>query len=70
MKKLIITAFVAASCITAYAQTPSGETPQQENKNQAEITFDKEVHDFGVIPQGTPASYTFVFNRFMWLHST
>ncbi len=30
-----------------------------EEKGQPELTFDKKVHDFGKIPQGTPASYNF-----------
>ena len=60
MKKLIITAFVAISGLTvANAQT----TPVAENKNQADITFDKETHDFGAIPQNTPATYTFTFKN-------
>ncbi len=62
MKKFIITAIIAVSGITAYAQTAAGEAPT-ENKNQAEIVFDKEIHDFGVIPQGTPASFTFTFKN-------
>ena len=63
MKKLIITALAAmAAGFTSYAQTPAGEEPK-ENKNQAEITFEKEVNDFGIVPQGTPASYTFVFRN-------
>jgi archaellum component FlaG (FlaF/FlaG flagellin family) len=62
MRKIIITAFVAVlGLATANAQTPAqGAT---ENKNQADITFDKEVHDFGIIPQGVPASYTFYFKN-------
>lgn len=62
MKKFIITAFIAvAGVFAANAQTV---TPQQpENKNQAEATFDKEVHDFGIIPQGVPATVTFYFKN-------
>lgn len=67
MKKLIITAFVAfASLISAnaIAQTAPTSVPAvQENPNQADIAFEKETHDFGAIPQGTPASYTFVFKN-------
>lgn len=61
MKKIIITALVAFSGISlANAQS----TPQPaENKNQAEITFDKEIHDFGVIPQNQPATYMFYFTN-------
>jgi hypothetical protein len=60
MKKLMITAFVAVSTImAANAQT----TPATENKNQAEISFDKETHDFGVVSQNQPATYTFMFKN-------
>jgi archaellum component FlaG (FlaF/FlaG flagellin family) len=67
MKKIIITAFVALSGIMVSnaqnpAVTPISPAPA-ENKNQADISFDKEIHDFGVIPQGTPASYTFYFKN-------
>lgn len=66
MKKLIITAFVAISgVLVAQAQTAPAATatPATENKNQAEIVFDKETHDFGIIPQNVPASYTFTFKN-------
>jgi archaellum component FlaG (FlaF/FlaG flagellin family) len=64
MKKLIITAFVAVSGVfAAQAQTATPAPAAAENKNQAEITFDKETHDFGVIPQNVPASYTFTFKN-------
>lgn len=60
MKKFIITAFVAVSGILAVnAQT----TPATDNPNAADITFDKETHDFGVVPQNVPATYTFTFKN-------
>jgi hypothetical protein len=60
MKKFMITAFVAISSMFAVsAQT----TPATENKSQAEITFDKETHDFGIISQNQPATYTFMFKN-------
>jgi hypothetical protein len=62
MKKFIITALIAFSGMTVFAQTAPAEAPK-ENKDQADITFDKEVHDFGIIPQGTPASFTFTFKN-------
>jgi hypothetical protein len=59
MKKIIITALIAVSAAFA-ANAQTTPTPvAAENKNQADITFDKEVHEFGVIPKGTPASYIF-----------
>ncbi|MFA6260987.1 MAG: DUF1573 domain-containing protein [Bacteroidia bacterium] len=65
MKKAIITALIAVSALSAFAQTPAGEiaTQTDKKKKQAEISFDKEIHDFGVIPQGTPASFTFTFKN-------
>lgn len=60
MKKLIISAcFAFATIFYVNAQT----TPATENKDQAEITFDKEIHDFGTIPQNVPATYTFTFKN-------
>jgi archaellum component FlaG (FlaF/FlaG flagellin family) len=60
MKKFIITAFVAFSgLLVANAQT----TPATDNPNQADITFDKETHDFGIVPQNIPATYTFTFKN-------
>lgn len=59
MKKLIITAFVAVAA--TFAANAQGVAPQKPvDQNVAEITFDKETHDFGIIPQGVPASYTFI----------
>lgn len=59
MKKFIITAFVAvAATFAANAQEVAAQKPV--DKNVPEIVFDKETHDFGVIPQGVPASYTFI----------
>lgn len=66
MKKIILTALIAVSAVVvshAQAPTPAPTPAQAENKNQADITFEKEVHEFGVIPQGTPASYTFYFKN-------
>ncbi|MCX6185915.1 MAG: DUF1573 domain-containing protein [Bacteroidetes bacterium] len=57
MKKLILTAFIACAGFIANAQTPT--QPAVENPNQADIKFEKETHDFGVIPQGTPVTYQF-----------
>jgi len=63
MKKLIIAALFAFAGISAYAQNPASTEPPKENKDQADLVFDKEVHDFGKIPQGTPASFTFTFKN-------
>jgi hypothetical protein len=59
MKKLIITAFVAVSAaLVSNSQTVAPQKPV--DKNVPVITFEKETHDFGVIPQSVPATYTFV----------
>jgi archaellum component FlaG (FlaF/FlaG flagellin family) len=57
MKKLILTLVIAfGGLVSAQAQDA---TPQPD-PNAAEVKFESETHDFGSIPQGTPASYTFV----------
>lgn len=69
MKKLIITAAVAIATLVSFnakAQTsitPGTVPAAVENPNQADISFVEERHDFGTIPQGVPASYTFVFKN-------
>ena len=66
MKKLIITAAVAIATLVSFnakaqtSTTPGTVPAAVENPNQADITFEKETHEFGSIPQGVPASYTFV----------
>jgi archaellum component FlaG (FlaF/FlaG flagellin family) len=63
MKKLILTAIIAfGGLLSVNAQTPDVQAPASDNK-VAEIKFDKETHDFGAIPQGTPATYEFVFKN-------
>lgn len=62
MKKIIITlcvAFGSLSLANAQNQAPA----PAENKNQAEISFTKEIHDFGMIPQNQPATYMFYFTN-------
>ena len=43
------------------AQTPT--TAATPNPNAAEITFKKDVHDFGTLKNGAPAEYEFEFQR-------
>jgi archaellum component FlaG (FlaF/FlaG flagellin family) len=60
MKRIMLTlciAFGGISMVNAQTQAPA------ENKNQAEINFTKEIHDFGVIPQNEPATYMFYFTN-------
>jgi hypothetical protein len=59
MKKIIISAFL----IFGAAYFSQAQTPASNNPDQADIEFEKEVHDFGVIPQNVPATYTFVFKN-------
>ncbi|MFN4083904.1 MAG: DUF1573 domain-containing protein [Bacteroidia bacterium] len=59
MKKLIVsTLLIFAGLGTALAQTPA-----TNDENAAEIKFEKETHDFGTIPQGTPVTYEFKFTN-------
>jgi len=61
MKKTIITLLVALTGVFAVnAQTTPAPV---ENPNQADISFEKETHDFGSIPQGIPATYVFSFKN-------
>ncbi len=63
MKKIILSAMIAVGAIYLSNQLTTAQTPATNNPNQADIEFEKEVHDFGVIPQSVPASYTFVFKN-------
>ena len=57
MKKLLLSLCIVAGGF--YANAQAVDTKPSENPNQADIQFDKETHDFGTIPQGIPATYTF-----------
>ncbi len=66
MKNIIITALISISTVfasNAQAPAPTPAPTPAPNLNQADIVFDKEVNDFGIIPQGVPASYTFYFKN-------
>jgi archaellum component FlaG (FlaF/FlaG flagellin family) len=57
MKKLILTLVIAFGGLLS---TQAQDATPQPDPNAAEVKFESETHDFGSIPQGTPASYTFV----------
>ncbi len=57
MKKLILTLVIAFGGLLS---TQAQDAAVQPDPNAAEVKFESETHDFGSIPQGTPASYTFV----------
>ena len=57
MKKLILTLVIAFG---GFVSTQAQDAATQPDPNAAEVKFESETHDFGSIPQGTPASYTFV----------
>lgn len=65
MKKLILSstllAFVIAGIFVGTAQNP--EVTKKVDKNAANAKFEKEIHDFGVIPKDVPATFTFVFKN-------
>lgn len=58
MKKLILTALIAVAGTFA----ASAQDAKQDDKAPV-IKFTKETHDFGQIPQGTPATYEFTFKN-------
>lgn len=59
MKKIILSAML----VIGANYFASAQTPASQNPDQAEIEFEKEVHDFGIIPQNVPATYTFTFKN-------
>ena len=64
MKKIILTVMIAfGGLMTASAQTPDVQPGTPVDPKAAEVKFEKETHDFGSIPQGTPATYEFVFKN-------
>jgi hypothetical protein len=64
MKKVILSVMIAfGGLITASAQTPDVQPGAPVDPKAAEVKFEKETHDFGSIPQGTPATYEFVFKN-------
>lgn len=64
MKKLVLSVIAIASFATAsIAQTPATPATPAVNPNAADFKFEKEVHDFGNIKEGTQAEYTFKFTN-------
>lgn len=63
MKKLILSIFALAALGTAsMAQAPAAPAAPA-NPNAADFKFEKEVHDFGNIKEGTQAEYVFKFTN-------
>lgn len=63
MKKLFLATLVMiGGLMTTMAQTPDVQ-PATPDPKAPEIKFEQETHDFGGIPQGTPATYEFVFKN-------
>lgn len=67
MKRIILSIMaVAGVALMANAQDAPASAPAAkpaENPNAAELKFDKEVHDFGTIKEGTQATYEFKFTN-------
>jgi len=59
MKNLLLTFGIALVSLSVNAQEPS--TPA--NASLAEITFEKEIHDFGTIPYSGNGTYEFKFKN-------
>jgi hypothetical protein len=62
MKKLLLASFLIASAFTLKAQDDSQKSPAN-NPNAPEITFEKDVHDFGTIPYSGNGTYEFKFTN-------
>jgi hypothetical protein len=64
MKKLLLALFVTVSSTALVsAQETKPAAPAPEDKNKPDITFEKEVHDFGTITEGTQATFEFKFTN-------
>jgi archaellum component FlaG (FlaF/FlaG flagellin family) len=63
MKKIITSSLLILGLITfAKAQTADNKDAAP-NPNQAEITFEKDIHDFGTIEYGGNGTYEFKFKN-------
>lgn len=62
MKKIVLSIIALAALTTAtMAQTAPAAAPV--NPNAADFKFEKEVHDFGNVKEGTQAEYVFKFTN-------
>jgi archaellum component FlaG (FlaF/FlaG flagellin family) len=61
-KNLLLSIFILGTIMFSKAQTAENKEAMA-NPNQAEITFDKEVHDFGTIEYGGNGTYEFKFKN-------
>jgi len=59
MKKLLLSTMLIFAGLTAV----NAQDAAKEDVSQVEIKFEKETHDFGTIPQGTPVTYEFKFKN-------
>jgi archaellum component FlaG (FlaF/FlaG flagellin family) len=59
MKKILLSAFFLLSL----ALVSQAQTAAPENKNQAEIQFEEETHDFGTFKEGSSVTYEFKFKN-------
>ena len=60
MKKLIFAAFLACAAVSVNAQEAS---TTMKVEAAAPYKFKETTHEFGKVPQGTPATYTFEFKN-------
>lgn len=64
MKKILLTLSIL-TCLTLMnnAQTANPATTASASATQADIKFDKEIHDFGTIPYAGNGTYEFKFKN-------
>jgi curli biogenesis system outer membrane secretion channel CsgG len=60
MKKLMFVAFLACAGLSVNAQEASNTVKQEA---AAPYKFKETTHEFGKVPQGVPATYTFEFQN-------
>ena len=67
MKKIsLLISFVVVTSLAVHAQsapTTADSTVKADNPNAPEITFDKEIHDYGTIKQGADGGCEFRFKN-------
>lgn len=65
MKRLVlsITAIIAMTTLSVAQNAAPAAKPADANPNAADFKFEKEVHDFGNVKEGTQAEYTFKFTN-------
>lgn len=60
IKLSLVALFISA---VSFAQTPEVKSATVEAKSPSELKWESEIHDFGTLAQGKPATYEFTFTN-------